>query len=74
MEQGTNIAGCAPSGQIGLHLGTSAGLGFFSQSPGNKPHLPFGKLIVTDRPNGATKSGIFSLLDGVNYWSFFTLF
>jgi len=38
--------------------------------------------LVTDRPkgatddrvNGATQSGSFSLLDGVNYWSFFALF
>jgi len=42
----------------------------------------FALVRVTDRPkgatddrvNGATQSGSFSLLDGVNYWSFFALF
>ena len=32
------------------------------------------KGATDDRVNGATKSGSFSLLDGVNYWSFFALF
>ena len=32
------------------------------------------KGATDDRVNGATQSGSFSLLDGVNYWSFFALF
>ena len=32
------------------------------------------KGATDDRVNGATKSGSFSLLDGVNYLSFFALF
>lgn len=32
------------------------------------------KGATDDRDKGATQSGSFSLLDGVNYWSFFALF
>ena len=32
------------------------------------------KGATDDRVNGATKSGSFSLLDGVDYWSFLSLF
>ena len=49
-----------------------------------KEHIPalFAPADVTEHPkgasddrvNGATKSGSFSLLDGVNYWSFFIFF